>query len=68
MTQSEVTPSPTMSRPRHTRPADVDERTWRGLKNATRWMLVQKYGPSAQEISAPPPGLKERHTDGESER
>ena len=30
--------------PRWERPADVDELTWKGLKNVTRWMLVQKYG------------------------
>jgi len=68
MTQPEAVRSPIPSRPRWNRPADVDELTWRSLKNATRWMLVQKYGLSAQKISSPPPGLKERHTDGESER
>ena len=31
-------------RPRWERPADVDELTWKELKNVTRWMLVQKYG------------------------
>ena len=38
--------------PRWIRPSDIDAQDWARLKNATRALLVKKYGPTVEQWKA----------------